>query len=104
GGGDSNKSGRSRRRGRRGGRRRRRGGSKGSSQTGTAPTEQAVSDYQDDDGGKETRIRAPWGEVQESQANNADSDGSRSVPATSGDKADSQPSASTNPAGDKAPS
>ena len=67
--GGSNKSGRSRRRGRRGGRRRRRGGSKTDSQGGGAiPTEQAVSDYQDDDSGKDTRIRAPWGEVESAQA------------------------------------
>ncbi|MGB8716287.1 MAG: Rne/Rng family ribonuclease, partial [Rhodanobacteraceae bacterium] len=67
--GSGNKSGRSRRRGRRGGRRRRRGGSKSNEQTGTTPTEQAVSGYQDDDSGKDTRIRAPWGEVDESQGN-----------------------------------
>ena len=57
------KSSRSRRRGRRGGRRRRRGGAADGSSEQAIPTDQAVSDYQDDDAGKDTRIRAPWGEV-----------------------------------------
>ena len=53
---------RSRRRGRRGGRRRRRSDD-ATATTETAPTDQSVRDYEDEDASSDTRIRAPWGEV-----------------------------------------